>query len=151
MSNLTDGRSASSGRCPLRSHVIRSLRTPVSLYVRASTVQRRRDLFSEALEVIARRHGDPDLTLASVAHEIATSRRQLQRALAEVGGTSFSRELQRVRMERAAELLLGGSLPVQVVAGAVGYRQAAQFAKVFRRHHGVSPSMFRRSSDQLAA
>jgi AraC-like DNA-binding protein len=120
-------------------------------FVRASTWQRRRDLYREALEVIGRRHGDPDLSLASVAHEIATSRRQLQRALAEVGGTSFSRELQRVRMEHAAELLLGGSLPVQVVAGAVGYRQAAQFAKVFRRHQGMSPSTFRRQPNRLAA
>jgi AraC family transcriptional regulator of adaptative response / methylphosphotriester-DNA alkyltransferase methyltransferase len=119
--------------------------------VRASTVQRRRDLYDEALEVIARRHGEPDLTLASVAHEIATSRRQLQRALAEVGDTSFSRELQRERMRRAAELLVGGSVPVQVVAGAVGYRQAAQFAKVFRRHYGVSPSSFRRRPNRLAA
>jgi len=119
--------------------------------VRASTVQRRRDLYREALEVIAREHGDPDLSLSRVAHEIATSRRQLQRALAEVGGTSFSRELQRMRMERAAQLLLHGSLPVQVVAGAVGYRQAAQFAKVFRRHHGAAPSEFRRRPHRLAA
>jgi AraC-like DNA-binding protein len=131
--------------------MIRCRSSAVFLYVRASTVQRRRDLYSEALEAIAHRHGDPDLSLASVAHEIATSRRQLQRALAEVGGTSFSRELQRIRMERAAELLLAGSLPVQVVAGAVGYRQAAQFAKVFRRHYGVSPSSFRRQSDRIAA
>jgi transcriptional regulator GlxA family with amidase domain len=119
--------------------------------VRASTVQRRRDLYREALEVIARRHGDPDLSLGRVAHEIATSRRQLQRALAEAGATSFSRELQRARMVRAAELLQAGSLPVQVVAGAVGYRQAAQFAKVFRRHHGTSPSTFRREPHRLAA
>jgi AraC family transcriptional regulator, regulatory protein of adaptative response / methylphosphotriester-DNA alkyltransferase methyltransferase len=126
-------------------------RTSVFLYVRASTVQRRSDLYGEAIEVIRRGHGDPDLSLGRVAHEIATSRRQLQRALKEVGGTSFSRELQRARMDRAAQLLMSGKLPVQVVAGAVGYRQAAQFAKVFRRHHGVSPSMFRRSSEQLAA
>src|SRR5215211_895827 len=119
--------------------------------VRASTVQRRRELYSEALEVIAREHGDPDLSLSRVAREIATSRRQLQRALAEVGGTSFSRELQRMRMERAAQILLHGSLPVQVVAGAVGYRQAAQFAKVFRRHHGAAPSEFRRQPHRLAA
>ena len=96
--------------------------------------------------MIARRYGDEDLSLASVAHEIATSRRQLQRAFAEAGGTSFSRELQRIRMARAAQLLLDGSLPVQDVAAAVGYRQAAQFAKVFRRHHGDPPSSFRRSA-----
>ena len=101
--------------------------------------------------MIVRRHGDPDLSLARVAHEIATSRRQLQRALAEVGNTSFSRELQRVRMAHAAQLLLRGSLPVQSVAGAVGYRQAAQFAKVFRRHHGVSPTTYRRQPKSLAA
>ena len=131
--------------------MIQVARTSVFPCVRTSTVQRRRDIYREAIEVIRRRHGDPDLSLARVAHEIATSKRQLQRALAEVGGTTFSRELQRARMERAGQLLISAKLPVQVVAGAVGYRQAAQFAKVFRRHHGVSPSRFRRTSDQLAA
>jgi AraC family transcriptional regulator, regulatory protein of adaptative response / methylphosphotriester-DNA alkyltransferase methyltransferase len=131
--------------------MIRSSTWPVFPTVRPSTVQRRRELHSEALEVIALRHGDPNLSLATVAHEIATSRRQLQRALAEAGGTSFSREVQRIRMERAAELLLRGSMPVQAVAGAVGYRQAAQFAKVFRRHHGASPSTFRRGAECIAA
>jgi AraC family transcriptional regulator, regulatory protein of adaptative response / methylphosphotriester-DNA alkyltransferase methyltransferase len=119
--------------------------------VRPSTLERRRDLYRDALEVIRLRHADPDLSLALVAREIATSRRQLQRALAEVGNTTFSRELQRARMRRAAELLLTRSLPVQAVAGAVGYRQAAQFAKVFRRHHGSSPSSFRRQPGELAA
>ena len=119
--------------------------------VRPSTVQRRRQLYGEALEVIRLHHADPDLTLARVAHEIATSRRQLQRALAEVGGTTFSRELQRARMDRAAQLLMTRSAPVQAVAGAVGYRQAAQFAKVFRRHHGTSPSSFRRQPHSIAA
>ena len=142
---------ASSGRCPLRSHVIRWRGWSVFPYVRPSTVERRRELCREALEVIRLRHADPELSLSLVAHEIATSRRQLQRALAEVGGTTFSRELQRARMDRAAQLLLTPSMPVQAVAGAVGYRQAAQFAKVFRRHHGTSPSSFRRQPGQLAA
>jgi AraC family transcriptional regulator of adaptative response / methylphosphotriester-DNA alkyltransferase methyltransferase len=131
--------------------MIRAGAARVYEYVRATTVQRRRALFQEAREVLARRFGDPDLALATVAHEIATSRRQLQRAFAEVGGTSFSRELQRIRMVRAAQLLADGSLPVHSVAGAVGYRQAAQFAKVFRRHHGKPPSAFRRSPDRIAA
>lgn len=124
---------------------------PVILCVRASTANRRRSLFTEAREVIERRYSEPDLSLGQVAREIATSRRQLQRAFAEMGGTSFSRELQRVRMERAALLLLELPVPVQTVAGAVGYRQPAQFAKVFRRHHGAAPSAFRRGARRLAA
>jgi transcriptional regulator GlxA family with amidase domain len=37
------------------------------------------------------------------------------------------------------------------VAGAVGYRQAAQFAKAFRRHYGAPPSAFRDHRERLAA
>ena len=48
-----------------------------------------------------------------------------------------------VRMQRALELLQDGSMPVRDVASSVGYRQPAQFAKTFRRHHGAPPSSFR--------
>ena len=119
--------------------------------IRESTVSRRSDLYREAMVVIERRYGDEDLSLHSVARTIATSRRQLQRAFAEVGRTSFRRELQHVRMARAAELLREGSLSVQAVASAVGYRQAAQFAKAFRRHHGAPPSAVRGEGERLAA
>jgi two-component system response regulator YesN len=53
-------------------------------------------------------------------------------------------------MARAAELLAERELPVNRVASAVGYRQPAQFAKAFRRHHGRPPSAYRRQ-DTLAA
>jgi AraC-like DNA-binding protein len=46
-------------------------------------------------------------------------------------------------MERAAELLATRMFTVREVANRVGYRQPAQFAKAFRRHRGVSPSVFR--------
>lgn len=107
--------------------------------MRQSTRHRRRTLFEEALGAIARDFADENLSLAAVAHTIATSRRQLQRVFAEQG-TSFRRELQRVRMGHAAELLRRETLPVAAVARAVGYRQAAQFSKAFRRHHGHPPS-----------
>ena len=60
-------------------------------------------------------------------------------------------------MERAAELLARRSVTVREVAHRVGYRQPAQFAKAFRRHHGVAPSDFRAgratrgAAQQLAA
>jgi AraC family transcriptional regulator, regulatory protein of adaptative response / methylphosphotriester-DNA alkyltransferase methyltransferase len=107
--------------------------------VRQSTRHRRRTLFEDALTVMRRDFGDESLSLAAVAYSIATSRRQLQRVFAEQG-TSFRRELQRVRMARAEQLLHHERLPVAAVARAVGYRQAAQFSKAFRRHHGHPPS-----------
>jgi AraC family transcriptional regulator of adaptative response / methylphosphotriester-DNA alkyltransferase methyltransferase len=112
--------------------------------VRQSTRHRRRALFEEALSSLAREFADENLSLAAVAHSIATSRRQLQRVFAE-HDTSFRTELQRVRMAHAAQLLRQEALPVAAVARAVGYRQAAQFSKAFRRHHGHPPSEVRRS------
>lgn len=109
---------------------------------RPTTLARRRDLFEEAVEIIEREY-DRELELEDVARRIATSRRQLQRAFAEVGGTSFRAQLAAVRMRHALELLNAGSAPVREVAITVGYRQPAQFAKAFRRHHGAVPSALR--------
>ena len=46
-------------------------------------------------------------------------------------------------MEEAAEMLARGPVSVREAARSVGYRQPAQFAKAFRRHHGVAPSQYR--------
>jgi transcriptional regulator GlxA family with amidase domain len=110
--------------------------------LRTGTVARRRALFEEAKEIIEREYAQP-LELDDVARRLATSRRQLQRAFAEIGETSFRTHVARVRMRRALELLREGRLPVREVANNVGYRQPAQFAKTFRRHHGAPPSSFR--------
>jgi two-component system response regulator YesN len=50
-------------------------------------------------------------------------------------------------MRKALEMLREGRLPVREVANSVGYRQPAQFAKTFRRHHGAPPSSFRAAGD----
>jgi AraC family transcriptional regulator of adaptative response / methylphosphotriester-DNA alkyltransferase methyltransferase len=112
---------------------------------RAATPGRRGALLAEATLVIEERFAEPDLALADVAREIATSERQLQRVFAELGGSAFRDEVAAVRMQHAAGLLQGTGLPVADIAHRVGYRQAAQFAKAFRRHHGVAPSRFRRA------
>ena len=100
--------------------------------------------------MIEREYRDEYLSLASVARSIATSRRQLQRVFGE-RNTSFREELQRVRMDHAAVLLLRDGIPVSAVARAVGYRQPAQFSKAFRRHHGCPPSRLRGTGRSLAA
>jgi AraC family transcriptional regulator of adaptative response / methylphosphotriester-DNA alkyltransferase methyltransferase len=118
---------------------------------RPATVQRRHELFVDAKSIIEAEY-EAKLTLDDVARRVATSRRQLQRAFAEAGETSFRTYLQRIRMGRAADLLRTGDAPVNQVASAVGYRQPAQFAKAFRRHHGTPPSTFRDgAAGQLAA
>lgn len=110
--------------------------------MRDGTVERRRALYEEAKDIIKVEY-PTDLELDHVARRLATSRRQLQRSFAEVGNTSFRSYVAQVRMQRALELLQDGALAVRDVASSVGYRQPAQFAKTFRRHHGAPPSSFR--------
>ena len=109
---------------------------------RSSTIRLRTSLFEEAVAIV-KDEFPRDLALDEIARRVASSRRQLQRAYAEIGHTTFRAHLTAVRMDAAAELLARGSLTVRDVAHRVGYRQPAQFAKAFRRHHGVSPSTYR--------
>jgi AraC family transcriptional regulator, regulatory protein of adaptative response / methylphosphotriester-DNA alkyltransferase methyltransferase len=106
------------------------------------TSARRRALFTEALAVIERRYDDDRLTVDRLSRDVFASRRQVQRCFAEAG-TSVQERLHAVRMQRAAELLQTSSLPVGEVTRMVGYRAQAQFAKAFRRYHGMPPSRWR--------
>jgi AraC-like DNA-binding protein len=109
---------------------------------RPTTIHHRTSLFEEATAIVAEEYAT-DLSLDDIARRVASSRRQLQRAYAEIGETTFREHLTAVRMERAADMLAAREPTVREVARRVGYRQPAQFAKAFRRHHGVAPSMFR--------
>ena len=109
---------------------------------RPTTIRLRTSLFEEATEIVDQEYGS-DLSLDEIARRVASSRRQLQRAYAEIGHTTFRDHLTRVRMEKAAQLLASRGMTVREVAHRVGYRQPAQFAKAFRRHLGVAPSDYR--------
>jgi AraC family transcriptional regulator, regulatory protein of adaptative response / methylphosphotriester-DNA alkyltransferase methyltransferase len=145
-----------SANAPERSPGSSSSRAPcVSIGVptqRAATVELRSSLYADATAIVEREYAS-DLSLDDIARRVASSRRQLQRAYAEIGDTTFREHLTRVRMDRAAELLVRRSVTVREVAHRVGYRQPAQFAKAFRRKKGVAPSDFRaaRGAHRLAA
>jgi AraC family transcriptional regulator of adaptative response / methylphosphotriester-DNA alkyltransferase methyltransferase len=115
---------------------------------RSTTTRLRRSLFEEAVAIVEQEFAD-DLALDDIARRVATSRRQLQRAYAEIGDTTFRQHLTGVRMQRAGDLLRHGNMTIREVANRVGYRQPAQFAKAFRRHHGAAPSGFRAAEQRF--
>jgi AraC family transcriptional regulator, regulatory protein of adaptative response / methylphosphotriester-DNA alkyltransferase methyltransferase len=140
---VLDGDDAPAGPTPGDRAPTASRRRAAARGERSATPIRRGALLAEATIVLEQRHGEQGLSLGDVARQIATSERQLQRVFAELAGSSFREELTAVRMQHAARLLRTTELAVGAVAPRVGYRQAAQFAKAFRRHHGQAPSAFR--------
>jgi AraC family transcriptional regulator of adaptative response / methylphosphotriester-DNA alkyltransferase methyltransferase len=114
--------------------------------MRAETASARRRLYLLA-RVVVIRHYRRELTLVEVARALACSPRQLQRAYAQFGETTFSEDLLARRMRVAAQLLLEQRyIPVEDVARLVGYSQGPHFARAFRRRYGLSPARFRRAA-----
>ena len=54
--------------------------------------------------------------------------------------------LRDIRLRRGAQLLQVGSLPVDGVAGKVGYASRSHFSKAFLEQYGVSPAEFRKQN-----
>jgi AraC family transcriptional regulator of adaptative response / methylphosphotriester-DNA alkyltransferase methyltransferase len=82
---------------------------------RPATIRHRTSLFEEATSIVEGEFAS-DLSLDDIARRVASSRRQLQRAYAEIGNTTFREHLTGVRMDRAAEMLGMRGLTVREVA-----------------------------------
>ena len=111
--------------------------------MRPTTIEQRRRLYLLARVVIARHYRRP-LTLDEVARALSSSPRQLTRAYAQFGESSFREDLLTRRLKVAAQLLVEQpAISVRDVARLVGFRQAPHFAKAFRRRYGLTPAAFR--------
>jgi AraC-like DNA-binding protein len=87
--------------------------------------------------------GALDLGLAAAA--AGMSERSLQRHLGEAG-LRFSGLVEEVRFEAACALLANPERRVIDVSTELGYRDAANFTRAFRRWAGVSPQRYRRAN-----
>jgi AraC-like DNA-binding protein len=87
------------------------------------------------------------LRLSDVARKVAfTSPGNLTRLFHRHYGMSFQQYLQKIRLEKAADLLHSTTLPVGRIAHRVGYRDAARFGQHFRRMFQVPPSRWRKQT-----
>ncbi|MBP0589691.1 helix-turn-helix domain-containing protein [Paraburkholderia sp. LEh10] len=83
------------------------------------------------------------VSVADAADACAMSQRTLLRYFHTYVGTSPSEYLQRVRLERACELLAETSLPADKIARRVGLTNGDRLGKLFRRCIGKSPMGYR--------
>lgn len=55
-------------------------------------------------------------------------------------GATPGQYVQRLRMQRARDILLRQAVPVKAAAARVGYPDAYSFSKAFKKHYGIAPS-----------
>ena len=85
-------------------------------------------------------------SLSQLAAAVGVHPVTLARAFRRTFGCTVGEYLRRLRIERAAELLVSGTQPLAEIALGAGFADQSHFSNVFRRRLGMSPSAFRREA-----
>jgi AraC-like DNA-binding protein len=85
-----------------------------------------------------------EIRIETVARQLATSPRTLQRRLAAMG-VSFQGLVDDVRKEAAGRRVAGSTWSISEIAYLLGYSEPGPFHRAFKRWFGQTPDMFRRS------
>lgn len=101
---------------------------------------------SKRLEVWVESHGytQNGITINDIAVIAATNRTYLSKYVNTTHGCSFRVWVNRLRIERAKELLLDDEVSIDEVSREVGYASYNSFIHSFRRYEGCSISQWRR-------
>lgn len=117
---------------------------PAAGTARSSTVSRAAAELVDRAVAHMEDHYRDSIGLQEVACALNVSAPYLSRVFRSAAGMTFIDYLTRLRMDRARELLVGGSMPVNKVAASVGYRSASHFSRTFKDTTGYSPEAYRR-------
>ena len=88
-------------------------------------------------------HGYPSLPL--IAQRLNMSERTIKRHL-QAQGTTFLQILADVRFNQAKKLLQQQQYSIQDIAGLVGYEEATNFIRAFKKMFGETPSQYRKNN-----
>jgi AraC-like DNA-binding protein len=102
------------------------------------------DIAFDVRRVLAKRIAGGDTRIDSVARELATTARTLQRRL-EAAGRSYQDLVELTRKEAAERYLRDTSLPIAEVAYLLGYSEPSALHRAFKRWKGVTPQVFRQA------
>jgi transcriptional regulator GlxA family with amidase domain len=89
-------------------------------------------------------HCREDFSFEWLARELGMSPRNFMRRFKSATGATPLEYIQRLRVRAAKRLLETDHMTVQEVSGAVGYEDVAFFRTIFKRHTGLTPSVYRR-------
>jgi AraC-like DNA-binding protein len=103
-----------------------------------------------ALDQIAARFHDPELSPAAVANSLRISVRYLQRLL-ETSGISFTQHVNELRLQRSHALLCEpGPRRISDIALEAGFSDISHFNRLFRARFGDTPSAVRAQGSSAA-
>ncbi len=85
---------------------------------------------------------DSDLSVDQLAHCVSLSKVQTYRKVKAISGLSIVEFIRTVRLKKAAQLIVEGSLNFSEIAFDTGFSTPSYFTKCFHDHFGKTPSEF---------
>lgn len=101
------------------------------------------DWAGKAEKIIAMQYMDQDLTASSIADQLSLSRPYLSQHYKRATGIGIHEALQRYRVERAKEIVVGHGVTLQEVAERTGFASAESLIRNFKKYVGCTPGVFR--------
>jgi len=107
-------------------------------------------LAKRAAAQIKERLGDPELSTARLADDLACHPDHLGRAFRATFDETLTGYLHRARIDRARELFRTTDRPAVRIANDVGFTDLRYFRRIFVRYTGLTPSQFRQLYPEAA-
>jgi len=101
----------------------------------------------QVIEVIEKIYMESDLNLYRVAEAVGRPEKVLSRLFKEKTNENLSDYIEKVRINKAVELLTNTKLTIDDIAGQTGYNSAHSFRRAFKRLTGLSPSLYRKPAE----
>lgn len=99
-----------------------------------------------SLKEYIRTHLDEKLALKDLSRLLCISPNYLCSLFRECEGMSLNRFVTTARLKQAADYLLTENLRISEICTYVGIPNCSYFCRLFRRHYGVSPRVYRRQN-----
>jgi AraC-like DNA-binding protein len=85
---------------------------------------------------------DVQFGVEELASEVGLSRSHLNRKLNAIANMGPNSYIRKIRMEKAAELLLDGELTISEISMDVGFNSISYFSRTFKSYYKLSPKAF---------
>jgi transcriptional regulator GlxA family with amidase domain len=102
------------------------------------------EIFIKTVSVLEARMADPP-GLIELARSLGTNERKLTQIFRRKVGMTVFDYLTELRLDTARRLLEGSAMQIQLIADRVGYSNAGDFTRAFRRRFEVSPREYRKA------
>lgn len=87
-----------------------------------------------------------EITLEEVANKFHFSNPHCSKVIKQATGLTFTQLLQKIRLERAENLLISTNISIADISNSVGYPTVEHFIRLFKKKYDISPSRYRKNN-----